>query len=509
VDPSASVRCASLFLERMGQRTATCCSSIRPRPKDLKSGTRVIPILHNTPEVEEQPGIRIARKAGGILLISYHFPPSAAVGGRRAANFAASLRSLGWDVRALTIPDRAIEQIDRGRLQSVKGVPIDVAAVWPTLVGVVSALARLRRQIRPAEPPAVPPAVPDALRPMAAPRGESIARRLRRYFLSFGFLPDGEKGWIVPAVIRAVRIIRRQRLDWFMTSCPPYSVHVIGLAVKTLSGARWVADFRDPWMTTGSKRLYPTCAASLGIESWLERRVIENADLVVFNVERLRDAYRARYGDVPPDKLVFIPNGIAAQPQNAERAMPRYERFTISYTGSLYVGRSPEPVFEAVSRLIQSGAVQADAVRILLVGQCRLIDRQPTESVVRRHGLESVVEVQDQVPHAQAVEVIRRSHLALLLAPNLPYQIPAKVYDYLGAGTRVLAIAEEGGTADLLKATGAGVAFPSTDVDGIAAFILEELGTGSPEAPRVSSLARYDVTRITSDLVDHMARVQC
>jgi hypothetical protein len=257
-------------------------------------------------------------------------------------------------------------------------------------------------------------------------------------------------------------------------------------------------------MTTGSKRLYPTCTASLAIESWLERRVIENADLVVFNVARLRDAYRARYSHVSPEKLVFIPNAIATAGTPATAA-PKYERFTICYTGSLYVGRSPEAVFAAVARLIREQTVSADAIRIVLVGQCRSIDGMPTESVARRHGVEAVVEVHDQVPHARAFEMIQKSHLALLLAPNLPYQIPAKVYDYLGAGTRILAIAEEGGTADLLKETGAGAAFTADDVDGIAAFILEELGHGSRPAPRPSSLDRYDVTRITNDLVSRLS----
>jgi hypothetical protein len=129
----------------------------------------------------------------------------------------------------------------------------------------------------------------------------------------------------------------------------------------------------------------------------------------------------------------------------------------------------------------------------------------PTESVARRHGVESVVEVHDHVPHAQAFEMIQKSHLALLLAPNLPYQVPAKVYDYLGAGTRILAVAEEGGTADLLKETGSGSAFRADNVDGIAAFILEELGHGVRSAHRPASLDRYDVVRITSDLVNHLS----
>ena len=103
---------------------------------------------------------------------------------------------------------------------------------------------------------------------------------------------------------------------------------------------------------------------------------------------------------------------------------------------------------------------------------------------------------------------MQRSHLALLLAPNLPYQIPAKVYDYLAAGTRILAIAEEGGTADLLRETASGRAFHSTDVDAIADFVRSEFITRGSAGFNAVSLARYDVKYITRELLVHLADSQ-
>jgi glycosyltransferase involved in cell wall biosynthesis len=434
-----------------------------------------------------------------ILFIAYHFPPSAAVGGQRAANFAATLRVLGWQPQVLTIADENIERLDPDRLRDVEGIPIQKAGVLPTAVALAGWLwmrVRRRRTNGTAGGPASQP-VPQAQR--------GAARGFRRFILSLLVLPDWERGWCIPATLHAWRTIRRQRIGWFVTSCPPYSVHLIGLAVKLLTRRHWIADFRDPWMTTGSKRLYPTSRLSMRIESWLERHVIEKADLVVFNVERLRNAYRDRYAWVPAAKFAFIPNGITSRA--AHGPAKKYDVFTISYTGSLYVGRSPEPVLEAVARLIQQQRLSPQEIQVKLVGQCGVIDGVATETVVRRHGLESIVEVREPVPYSDAFDIIRRSHLALLLAPNLPYQIPAKVYDYLGAGTRILAIAEEGGTADLLKETASGRAFRSEEVEAIADFIHAEFATrGSGDGPS-PSLARYDVRRITEDLVGHLTRV--
>jgi glycosyltransferase involved in cell wall biosynthesis len=211
---------------------------------------------------------------------------------------------------------------------------------------------------------------------------------------------------------------------------------------------------------------------------------------------------------VPGEKFVYIPNGIVLRALEEMALVTKYESFTLSYTGSLYVGRSPEPVFRAISRLIQEGKTTPEAVRIKLVGHCRTVDGIPTALLIRKYGLESSVEVYDPLPYMEALEIIRRSQLALLFAPHLPFQIPAKVYDYLGAGVRILAIAEDGGTSDLISDTNSGRAFPSEDVEGIKGFIYQEMTCQrSTNRSHAAGLARFDVRRITEELASHLDRI--
>ena len=441
-----------------------------------------------------------------ILLISYHFPPSAAVGGMRMANFAKWLPSLGWEPHVLTIQDSDIEQVDRERLRDVEGIPIHKVAVLRTFADRYAALkARFRGPAKAASPSDAERIEQTGPDPQ---RGENLSRRLRRYARSFVALPDYERGWIIPAVWAAIRRMRQQRISWIMTSCPPYSGHLVGLALKIISGVKWAADFRDPWMAIGMKRSYPTSAMSLWIESWLEKKVVQKADLLVFNVERMRDAYRERYARVPGHKFVFIPNGVDFRALAGMAPVTKYENFTLSYTGSLYVRRSPEPVFLAVSQLIREGKATPESVRIKLIGHCRTVEGVPTASLIRKYGLDSNVEVRDSLPYSEAMEVIRRSHLALLFAPDLPYQIPAKAYDYLGAGVRILAIAESGATADLVSNSGSGRAFPPADVAGIKEFILHEMGSrGATNQTGAANIVRFDVRRITEDLAANLNRI--
>jgi len=447
-----------------------------------------------------------------ILFISYHFPPSAAVGGQRLANFARGLTSIGWASYVVTIKDKYVKRLDPDRLRGLEKVTVNKVRVLPTALGVIEAALGLLRPRPPAAPVAAgkpastPPANPPMLgtRPNATFR-ERMSRQVRRYILSFLELPDAQKGWILPAILGSIRQIRRHRIEWFLTSCPPYSVHLVGLAVKRATGARWIADFRDPWMTGESKQLFATSAWSLRVEAWLERRVVERSDLLLFNVERARDVYCKRYHHQPAEKFVYIPNGITAPPTDRTQ-VSKYDTFTLSYTGALYAGRSPEPIFQALSKLIREGKTTPDAIRVKLLGHCRDIEGVPTAVVARKYGLASSVEVSDAVPYAEAVDVIRRSHLALLFAPNLQFQIPAKIYDYLAAGTRILAIAGEGGTADLIRDTGSGRTFDAEEVEAIAEFIEAEMAGPSPPEAAASSLARFTVRHISEELAGHMQR---
>lgn len=408
-----------------------------------------------------------------ILLISYHFPPSAEVGGLRIANFNRRLPRFGWAPYVLTIKDRYLQSVDPERLNDVGDARIYKAGQTPTLSQAYLACKRTASHLLGRLD--VPADIAHQHRGGRLKPGggaETLSMRLRRYILSFLVLPDPQRNWILPAVIEAVRAVRREKIECILTSCPPYSAHLVGLLVKWMTGVRWwIADFRDPWMTTGAKSLSATCAASLAIERWMERAVVRNADRIVTNTDMLCEGMRKAYSETPKERFVCITNGFDREFFSSFAHLRKERIFTIIYAGSFYFGRTPEPVFQAVRDLLQEGAVTGQNIRIRLVGHCRSVEGQPIDELIERYRLLDVVEVLEPVPYSKAIEMIRQSHLALLLAPNQPYQIPAKIYDYMGAGTRVLALAKEGATADLFRSTEFGGVFDPSDAAGIKTFI--------------------------------------
>jgi hypothetical protein len=302
-----------------------------------------------------------------VLLISYHYPPSVEVGGLRCANFSRHLPRFGWMPYILTLKDEYLDTADPEKLKCVGSVKIFKAGRMPTVSQAYVGIKRIAHWLFRKSSESVTRSNGGTGPGQSSSRvAETWSQKLRRYILSFLSLPDEQRNWVLPAVIQGVRIIKREKIDCIFTSSPPYSVNLVGWLLKAITGVRWIADFRDPWMTGGSKKLYVTCAVSLGIERWLERRVVEKADLLVANTEMLSEAFRKAYGSQLSDRCVCITNGFDGELFSSFGPVEKEKVFTITYTGTLYFGRTPEPVFQAVHELIHEERIDAQSIRIRL-----------------------------------------------------------------------------------------------------------------------------------------------
>jgi glycosyl transferase family 4 len=457
-------------------------------------------VTHSSSAERPEPRLR-------ILVASYHFPPDAAVGGLRIAKFVRFLPEFGWVPHVLTVEDQLREEgIDNSRLTGLEHVPTVRTRELPRVMESVSRIkSALRRRGR-----ADGAASSSGTETWAPPSGrETLTRRLKRHFVSlFALLPDEKKNWSLYAAWVGVRLIRRHKIDWVLTSGPPFSVHVIGLIAKVFTRAKWIADFRDPWIDMLPDR-FPHTRSHLSdlIERWMESAVAKSANRVVTTTERMRDAMAARYSSLPAEKFVCVANSIDANQFQVVDRYQKYEALTITYTGNLYFERTPEPLFRAAGELIRSGRASTADIRIKLVGHCRYIEGVETRVVADRYGLGEVVEVIDRVPYPEAVRIMRQSHLLLVLAPERHrLVVPAKIYDYMGSGSKILTLAEPGATSDLMDETQCGQCFSQSDVKGLSEYLFRLLRDGSYRELRNQPelFSRYDARVLTGRLAAEM-----
>jgi glycosyltransferase involved in cell wall biosynthesis len=444
-----------------------------------------------------------------VLIIAYHFPPDFAVGGLRIAKFARYLPPNGWEPTILTVEDRYRDQLDRERVKDVGDTRVLKTIKVPKLN---SLLLSLKRGVS---------AGLDARKVKGrndkgciysenskVPKSESLLRKLKRYYLSLSGIPDRDRNWVIPATVKAMLELKGCRYDCIMTSSPPHSSHLIGLILKKLTKIQWIADFRDPWIDLLPYRAFRLRSnLSDRIEKWLENEVIENADRVITTTDEHRKAVICRFPNENPEKFIYIPNGIDSEKFMICELPERFEKFTISYAGTIYLNRSPEPVFKAIQKLTSLGKIEPAEISFKLFGNCDQIDGKPISMKIAQYGLESVVEVSGPIPFNEALHIMQRSHLVLLLAtPVQDINIPAKIYDYFGSRSKIIAITETGATAELINNTNSGVCFSPSDTDGIAEYIFALMR--SEERDRIrndpSHYARFDARLLTEKLAQQL-----
>jgi glycosyltransferase involved in cell wall biosynthesis len=443
-----------------------------------------------------------------ILIVTYYFPPDAAVGALRSLKFSKYLPEFGWQPYVLTVKEAYCDTLDPSRMRDVVA-PQQVfrTGVWPDpgvlYLKLKKWLYRLsgRRDISDETLQAESNASP--------PGATGTIGQLRHRMLSFLAVAGGKLGWVPPATAKAFLLVKRHDIDCLYTTGPPHAAHLVGLAMKVLTGRKWVADFRDPWtlVPAGTPRSPFVHAAK--IEAWLERQVIERADKVICVTDRMSLAFRTKYSHVDQGKFVTIPNGYDPDDFSGLSRPARNGIFKMSYLGTFYMRRTPEYFLKAVRELIDESKLSQEGLEIRFIGDCRHIDGKPVATMVQQAGLSSITKIMDSVPYREALQVMVDSRLLLLFAPAQDDQVPGKTFEYLASGADVIAVtSSEGATASVIRATGRGFVVEPGSIQQMkdaleSSYRQYALGTCDQETRSKSddALLMYHRKTLTSKLV--------
>ena len=378
-----------------------------------------------------------------ILIVAYHFPPDRAVGALRPARMAEALRAAGHRVSVIAakLP---------GEVQPVRPAAsgMGVFAVRP-VPGPRELYLGAKRIFKRSISTDLAASRTDA---SLGPAASSVTPPLwKRSILAVLWLPDDRQGFIPSAVARARAIHRHHPVDVVLTTAPPFSAHLAGLIIRRVTGARWVADFRDPWTGNPWKPAEIRTAGTDRVEARMERRVLERADLVISASAGIQQGFE-RNG-LPGSKLLLVRNGIDTIGARSPRVPGA--PFRILHMGTFYHARDPRPFLEALARVRRDMGLSGTDLVVDFVGSSREFDGSSIPQMVEGLGLENVFTFHDFMPRERAIAMAAEADLLLLLAQNQPDQVPQKLYEYLGTRVPILAFAdEEGESARLLRHVG-------------------------------------------------------
>lgn len=435
-----------------------------------------------------------------VLIIAYYFPPSGGPGVQRVLKFVQYLRDFGWEPVVLTVKDGTFPARDESLLDEIP----DGVKVYRTDIFEPYDLYRKLTGKKKSDGIDV-----NTLR--SKDEGLPLSERISEFVRATFFIPDARMGWRRYAVNEGIRIIAQEKIDAIYSSSPPYTCSLIARDLKRKTGLPWIAGFRDPW--TGFLTTPDRWAVPAAIDRSMERSVFTEADAVDVAWTGIAADALGKYPQLDRAKFHHLPNGFDSNDFPEVRGDERTDnRFTVTYTGSMYGLRTPKEFLQGVELLVSEGRVDPARIRLRFIG--RFGDE--VHEIFRNSAVRESIDVAGYMPHAESIRQLFFAD-ALLLVVDVTSDseeiVPGKVYEYIGTGKPVIAVApERGAIADLIAETRGGFVAHQTNVRGIADAFLTLYndhinGTHSIEqdAQAVARYERRNVTGMLAGLLESMA----
>lgn len=204
-----------------------------------------------------------------------------------------------------------------------------------------------------------------------------------------------------------------------LSTFKPYSNHLIAFLLKcTFRKIYWIADFQNLHIDPDHKRLlHPK------FQKMMNKRILKTANKIIV----------VSPGLIPPladfnNNISVVELGINEIP--SQNAVELNDKFTFSYTGSIYSSQKFDLLFSVMNRLMNDKVINRNDILFRYAGAS--IDLW--NKAVNDYKLDDISESLGIISIDQARVLQSRSHVNLLLTWNTPKLkgiIPGKFYDYL------------------------------------------------------------------------------
>lgn len=311
------------------------------------------------------------------------------------------------------------------------------------------------------------------------------------------FIPDARKSWVKPSVHYLEHYIKTEGIDTIITTGPPHSMHLIGLALKSKLNVTWLADFRDPWTTIGYHKQLKLTNRAQQKHIKLEHEVLTFANTIIVTSQVTKLEFEAKTNR----PIAVITNGYDVNTV----AKPELDsNFTLAHIGSLLSKRNPEVLWRVLGDLISENPVFATQFQLNLIG---FVSEDILKSL-SLYGLSNYLNKIGYVSHQEAIRFQKKSQVLLLIeidSPDTRCIIPGKIFEYMVSERPILALGPRGSdVATILRETNTGHYFNYDDYDALKAQIeshYHAFKNGHLQAHGIG-LQKYSRKSLTKQLAD-------
>lgn len=367
-----------------------------------------------------------------VLVITYYWPPAAGPGVQRFLKFCKYFHEFGWQPIVLTVKDGSYPSIDTSL---EKDVPDSMEVVKTKTFEPFSAYNKLRG--------GKGNEIPVSL--IGIKEDKRLIQKLSLFIRANFFIPDARKGWKPYAIKAAEDLIATHEIDVIVTTGPPQSVHLIGLALKKKFNIPWVTDFRDPWTNVFYNKFFPRTNATKRKDQSFEDEVLKNSDAVTVVSNGLVKEFEDR-----AKSIEVIYNGFDHSDMPDPGSITT-EKFNLEYIGNLKPNQNVTAVWQALSELSDENKSFSEDYKLSLTGNIDGFILKDMQSIKLN------LSVSSYVPHSEAIDRMIKTNMLLFIVPeaeNNNLIITGKLFEYMATKTPMLSVGPPDGDAAKLLLEG-------------------------------------------------------
>ena len=450
-----------------------------------------------------------------VLVVAYVFPPAGGAGVQRVTKFVKYLPEFGWDCSVLTVANPSVPVLDE---TLVKDVP-------------ESTVVRLAKTLEPGY--ALKNAVSAGSGGAQAAKQSGVLKKLIKSTVRAAgnsiLQPDAQILWYPGAVKEGMQLLSELKHDAIFVTAPPFSSFVTGAAISRRSGLPLIVDYRDEWgISNQFMENRQKSSFSHRLQDRMQRKVLRQASAVIATTGRSAESVgestkragssatvsciyngydAADFSKASSDSIDRVATTEESSASTSEdQAQPKERKLRIAYVGTLWNLTSIEPVVSAIEKLAAKDSDQAERIELVVAG--RRTGAQD-EILDRLEALPCQLIREGYVEHKRAIEIMEQADVQCLLLSDVPEAgrvVPAKTFEYLALGRKILYVGPEGEVSEILSDFPQAESVIPADVDGIAKYLSCHLdksiaSSAKVDTPSTEHFERRSLTRKLADVL--------
>ena len=374
-----------------------------------------------------------------ILIISYYWPPSGGSGVQRWLNFSNQLSAKGWNITVFTALNPKYPLIDNTLSKSVNKY-IKVVKI-PIFESTSFLKSNNSDNIK----------------------ADNIFSKILLWIRANLFFPDSRMFWIKKVSRKATDYIKKNDINYLITTAPPFSTHLIGLNIKKNTDVKWISDFRDPWSGFFQFKLLPLLTFQRKRHLKAELQCLNFSDTVITTSPSLTLKYSLINSNC---HTVF--NGF-----NSFIKTKDSDGFLLMYSGVMKSIQNPKNLWSVLEEISLENKSFFKDLKVRLIGD---FDNEIKDQI-KGKLISSRVEFEKYLEKNKLDQEIAKAKLLLLSSVNLDSVndvIPGKLFYYFSFKLPILAFSNiKSDVTDIINKTNTGRVFDYSNKIDLKNHILE------------------------------------